>query len=234
MTLAQRLTEYVRACFTGLWVTSHEHDDALVEIAQLCRQENWQLATWDIDRGFSLSSGEVEAGIPATDPLAAIRAVSALAAPDSTAMVVLRNFHRFLQSAEIVQALAHQITAGKQHRTFIIILAPAVHLPTELEKQFIVIEHDLPARDQLEELARGIATEPGELPEGVDLDRVLDAASGLTRYEAEGAFSLRSCGISESSRRRSGNLNRRRSLRVVCFLCTVVARRLMTSEAWRR
>ena len=89
-----------------------------------------------------------------------------------------------------MQALAHQITAGKQHRTFIIILAPAVHLPSELEKQFIVIEHDLPARDQLEELARGIATEPGELPEGVDLDRVLDAASGLTRYEAEGAFSL--------------------------------------------
>ena len=52
MTLSQRLAEYVRACFTGLWIESHEHEDALAEIAQLCRAENWRLATWDIDRGF--------------------------------------------------------------------------------------------------------------------------------------------------------------------------------------
>jgi hypothetical protein len=31
MTLAERLSEYVRACFTGLWVQSHEHDDAIAE-----------------------------------------------------------------------------------------------------------------------------------------------------------------------------------------------------------
>jgi hypothetical protein len=190
MTLAQRLTEYVRACFTGLWVTSHEHDDALVEIAQLCRQENWRLATWDIDRGLSLSSEDVEADASAADPLAAIRAASGLASPNGTTLLVLKNFHRFLQSAEIVQALAHQITSGKQHRTFVVILAPLVQIPLELEKQFVVIEHEMPGREQLEELARGIATEPGELPEGLDLERVLDAAAGLTRYEAEGAFSL--------------------------------------------
>ena len=39
-------------------------------------------------------------------------------------------------------------------------------------------------------MARSIATEEGELPEGDELDTVLDAASGLTRYEAEAAFSL--------------------------------------------
>ncbi len=27
MTLSQRLAAYVRACFTGLWLDSHEHDD---------------------------------------------------------------------------------------------------------------------------------------------------------------------------------------------------------------
>jgi len=51
MTLAERLSEYVRACFTGIWVQSFEHDDAIVEIARLCRQQRWSLATWDIDRG---------------------------------------------------------------------------------------------------------------------------------------------------------------------------------------
>ena len=51
MQLAQQLTEYISACFTGLWVTSHEHDDALAEIAKLCRDNNWRLATWDIAVG---------------------------------------------------------------------------------------------------------------------------------------------------------------------------------------
>ena len=44
MTLAERLSEFVRAAFTGLWVQSHEHDDAIVEVARLCRQLRPQLA----------------------------------------------------------------------------------------------------------------------------------------------------------------------------------------------
>jgi len=188
--LAERLNEYVRACFTGLWVQSHEHEDALAEIARLCRQEHWRLATWDVDRGLSTSGTEAGAMTGATDPLAAIRAVSSLSSPESTALLVLVNFHRFLQSPEIVQALAHQIVAGKQNRTFILVLSPLVQIPVELEKLFVVLEHDLPNREQLAGIARSIATEVGELPEGAELDRVLDAAAGLSRYEAEGAFSL--------------------------------------------
>jgi hypothetical protein len=105
-------------------------------------------------------------------------------------VLVLVNFHRFLQSAEIVQALAKQLAVGKQHRTFVVILSPVVQIPTELEKLFVVLEHPLPDRDQLEGIARGVATDEGEMPTGVELHRLLDAAAGLTRYEAENAFSL--------------------------------------------
>src|SRR5690606_2985514 len=45
-------------------------------------------------------------------------------------------------------------------------------------------------RDQLSEIARGIATEDQELPDEAELDIVLDAAAGLTRLESENAFSL--------------------------------------------
>ena len=192
MSLTQRLTEYISACFTGLWIQSFEHDDALTEIASMCRDENWRLAIWDIERGLQVpgqASGQ-SANAGGTDPLAAIRSINALAAPDSSALLVMVNFHRFLQSAEIVQALAQQIVAGKQNRTFIVVLSPVVQIPTELEKLFVVTEHDLPDRAQLQEIARSIATEDGELPEGPKLETVLDAAVGLTRYEAEGAFSL--------------------------------------------
>ena len=188
MTLAERLSEYVRACFSAIWIESFEHEDALAEIAQLCNAENWQLATWDIEQG--LRAGGVQlAESGSSDPLAAIRSLASMATPEGAALLVLTNFHRFLNSAEIVQALARQVALGKQQRTFVVILSPVVQIPTELDKLFVVVEHELPSRDQLEAIARSIATEAEELPEAA-VGKVLDAAAGLTRYEAEGAFSL--------------------------------------------
>lgn len=90
----------------------------------------------------------------------------------------------------MIQAVARQITNGKNNRTFLIVLSPVVQIPTELEKQFIVLEHELPTREQLENILSSICTEPEELPDGNELQTILDAASGLTRYEAEGAVSL--------------------------------------------
>ena len=189
MTLSERLSEYVQACFTGIWIESHEHEDAIQEIAQLCQREKWRLATWDLEQGLRVTnSGSAESG--GSDPLAAIRSASALAAEESSAILVLVNFHRFLQSAEIVQALAKQLASGKQNRTFVLILSPVVQVPTELEKLFVIVEHPLPDRKQLEDIACGVATDDGELPTGLELQRLLDAAAGLTRFEAENAFSL--------------------------------------------
>ena len=188
MSLSSTLCEYVEACFTGLYIQSHEHPDALREIAQLCRDQEWAMAAWDVDRGLQIP-GQAATNA-ASDPVAAIRSINALATPEGSALLVLPNFHRFLQSTEVVQALAHQIQAGKNNRTFIVILSPLVQIPPELEKIMVVVEHDLPDKQQLQKIAEGIATEKNEMPKGEDLDRLLDGAAGLTRYEAEGAFSL--------------------------------------------
>lgn len=186
MTLMERVSEYVRACFTGLWIHSHEHPEAIREIGGLCSQEGWLFAKWDIGQGLTVTG---DSPVPA-DPLAAIRSLPTFTQPNGTTLLVLENYHRFLQSAEIVQVLAQQILDGKQNRTFVVVLSPTVTIPAELEKLFVVLEHELPGREQLTEIAQGIGTEEGELPTESELDCLLDAASGLTRYEAEGAFSL--------------------------------------------
>jgi len=69
----------------------------------------------------------------------------------------------------------------------VIILAPVVQIPAELEKQFVVIDHELPNHNQLVAIAEDL--NGGPLPDSIQ-GRVLDAASGLTRGEAEGAFAL--------------------------------------------
>ena len=184
--LKTSLKEYADGCFTGIWIETREPQEALAELGELCRDESWQLATWNIDQGLCVGGTAADEG---TDPLAAVKAAAAMDR-QATSMIVLENFHRYLGSAEIVQAMVHQLHAGKQTRSIIIVLAPSVDLPPELEKLFVVIEHALPDRQQLESIARELAIEEGELPGGAELERVLDAAGGLTRGEAESAFSL--------------------------------------------
>jgi hypothetical protein len=159
MTLTDSLREHIAAAFSGIWIESHEHEDALAEISALCQTESWRLAIWDIEQGLRVPGlSQSASDAVGNDPLAAVRAMSGLVADAGASLLVLVNLHRFLQSAEIVQALARQLAADKQNRTFCLVLAPIVQIPTELEKQFVVIEHPLPVRQQPEEIATGVAT----------------------------------------------------------------------------
>jgi hypothetical protein len=193
MKLTEQLSDYVNAAFSGLWVVSHEPDEAEREIVQHAKQHNWKIAVWDVAGGLRLpgSSNGTRPDAGAGDPLAALRALPALADPNGTALLLLHHFHRFLNSAEVVQTLFAALVAGKQQRTFVVILSPVVQIPVEVEKLMVVIEHQLPDREQLLRIARELTTEqPDDLPKGQELERVLDAAAGLTRYEAEGSFAL--------------------------------------------
>ena len=190
MSLQDALREYIAAAFSGLWVQSQEHDSALADVAELCRGEHWRLTVWDLEQGLRVAGEPVDPAAGGHDPLAAIRSAKTMGADDGAAILVLVNFHRFLHSAEIVQAQATLVASGKRTRTFVLVLSPVVQLPVELEKLFVVLEHALPDREQLRQIAVGVATGEGELPAEDDLQRLLDAAAGLTRLEAENAFSL--------------------------------------------
>ena len=193
MKLSDQLTAYFNAAYSGVWLLSHEPDEAEREITQLARNKKWKIAIWDVANGLRLAShsNSPTSDAGAGDPLAALRALPALAEANGTAILLLHNFHRFLNSPEVIQTVFGQLIAGKQQRTFIVVLAPIVQIPIELEKLFVIIEHELPDREQLQKIARDLISDrPDDLPQGDDLERVLDAASGLTRIEAEGAFAL--------------------------------------------
>ena len=199
MTLIRQLTDYIHAAFTGLWVQTFEPDEAERELVEHGRQTGWTVAVWDIARGLRLPTSNGVSAPDAADPISVLRGLPALAPEESsetgtdigTTLVLLPNFHRFLNSAEIVQVLAEQLTVGKQRRIFVVVLSPVVQIPLELEKRFVIIEHALPTRDQLGTIAREVLSDaPDRVPTGKPWQALLDAASGLTREEAEGAFAL--------------------------------------------
>ncbi len=148
MTLTEQLTDYVHAAFAGLWVLTQEPDEAEREILQHAHEQQWKVAAWDVANGLRLPG---QAGGPrqesgAGDPLAALRALPALAERDGTALLLLHNFHKFLANPEVIQTAFTRLVAGKQERTFLVVLSPVVQIPVELEKLFVVLEHPLPDR----------------------------------------------------------------------------------------
>ena len=189
MSLRQRVRELVDACFTGIWIESCEHQDAITELDSLCTEEDWKCVIWEIGRGLRWPGGE-SLEIEADDPLSAIESLGTMHAAEGTSLIVLKNFHHFMQSPEVIQAMERAIAEGKVHRTILVVLTPVVKLPVELEKQFVSVTHDLPCNEQLLEIAQGVATDTNELPQGAELEDVLSACAGLTRQEAENAFSL--------------------------------------------
>ena len=180
--------ELIRAGFSGIWVETQEAAEAIVEITQLARAHSLGLMRWNLDLGLVGINGELD-GTVGRDPLSVIRSLQSINSEMST-ILMLENFHRFVDSAEVCQALQTQLLLGKQSGRHIVILSPTVKLPAELERQFVVLHHPLPTQEQLRSIAESLVTEdPGALPQAT-AGQLIDAASGLTRAEAESAFSL--------------------------------------------
>jgi hypothetical protein len=187
MSLAVEIWELVRAGFSGIWVETHEPTEAVLELATLGREHDLRVIHWNLDQGSRSVVGEALAE-ESTDPLSALRNLGRVECERPT-LLLLENFHRFVESAEICQTMLTQLQLGKQSGRHVIVLAPIVKLPLELERQFVVLQHALPDREQLWEIAESLVEDPDLYPKA-HRDVLLDSAAGLTRLEAESAYSL--------------------------------------------
>ena len=176
--LAAKLAELIAAAFPGVLAVSPEPEEVLRDLAGLCRDRGWNLAAWTAD------GGEED---PA-DPLAAVKALPASGDGETPSLLAMVHPQRFFASPELLAAIRTALAAGKTRRTHLILIQPTGESPPELSRDFASLDCPLPSRDELEAVAKGVATEKGELPD--PLAPALDAAAGLTRSEAENAFAL--------------------------------------------
>jgi hypothetical protein len=192
--LTERITELVAAGFAGIWVETQEPHEAEAEITELANTKGWGLFAWDAAAG---DHGEQAAGAGAADPTYPLKTLrGAWSKPAVLALV--HNYHLFLKANVLIQDVINTVLFGKAEGRFLVVLAPVVTIPQELEKLFVVVEHDLPEIEQLATIAADIhesltSSSPEVVPphaQGFLDDAAVHAATGLTRFEAEGAFAL--------------------------------------------
>ena len=183
--LSENLAEHLRAGFSGLYVTTNEPDDAQRDIMALCQSQEWEFHAWDADSGLDGDDSM-------DDPRAVLKTIAGSLPDHQTTILVMRYFHRMLtDNVGLITTVESVLRIGKGKDFHLVILAHDIALPCELARSFVVLEHALPTREELQEIGIDLEeTYPGVMPQGNELGTLLDAAQGLTRGEAENAYSL--------------------------------------------
>lgn len=185
----KELETLIRARYPIIYIVSWEEqrvEDALREIA---RERGKKIFFWTVTQG--MVSNPAHRDNATRDPIAALDAVI-----DSReqALFVLKDYHAFINDVTVTRRLRDLTAALKTSYKTLIILAPVLKLPSELEKDIAVVDYGLPDHDDLdiilERVVQAIKDNPqidANLTE-LERDQVLKAALGLTANEAENVF----------------------------------------------
>lgn len=100
------------------------------------------------------------------------------------AVLIMENVNRLLTEPVVIQALANLRDVYKTNMRTVILLAPAITLPAELDGDVIVLDEKLPTRDELDVIVRVQHANAGlDVPE--DVSKAVDALLGLAAFTAE-------------------------------------------------
>jgi len=197
MNFAQELETLIRARYPILYVVSSEEmrvQNVVVEIAQRRQKKvfEWSFSTGIVPAGTSIQL-QKHRNAATKDPLLALDQVIDQVEP---AIFVFKDFHPFLTKSNyaVVRKLKEIALQLKNSYKTIVLVAPVLEIPTELEKELTVLNFPLPTRDDLGALLDHIVEDVKQYKQvSVELDdagreRLLQAALGLTLGEAENVF----------------------------------------------
>ncbi|MCB0272341.1 MAG: AAA family ATPase [Bdellovibrionales bacterium] len=174
--------------FSLLYIVTWEEQRFLQQLKAHLNATN--LYTWSCVSGLQ-PFGKEKLKQATINPVEALSTVLSL---PMNSMVVLNDFHKALEDHSVVRKLREVISSSKLGDRKLMILSPVLHIPSEIEKDVIVMDFPLPTFDELNKLLYSILTTyPHNQRTKVMLNQrekesLIDAALGLTLTEAQNAF----------------------------------------------
>ncbi len=197
MNFATEVETLIRARYPILYVISSEELRVQQVVTDIARKRQKKLFEWSYSTGIVPAGTSIQSQKNRTsatkEPLAALDHVIEQVEP---AIFIFKDFHPFLTKGNyaVTRKLKEIALHLKNSFKTIILVAPLMEIPAELEKEITVLNHPLPTRDDLSTLLDQIIADVRQLKQvKIDLDdagreRLLQAALGLTLGEAENVF----------------------------------------------
>jgi ATP-dependent 26S proteasome regulatory subunit len=191
---------YVVSGFPLLWVDTFEEYRAMTRFAKelSTRTKNpYQMFSWDRSDGIRmaafengiLKTGKIDNAddVPLNEPIIALDWIENKM-PECS-VIFLKDFHHYAKKDIITRKLRNLVPYFKAVRKVIVIVAPVLDIPIEIEKECTLIKYALPDLEDLRITLRGLC-ENIEKPYPENDQELLNAALGMTAFEAENAFSV--------------------------------------------
>jgi ATPase family associated with various cellular activities (AAA) len=203
---------YIRSGYPCLALLSSEEVRCEEIVATVAKRLNRRVYTWSMTNGWTLdgkrselkSEGyalrdEVGANTSSQETQRNTYPVTALEeviqdCRGREVLLHLKDLHTFFEEPKLVRKLLDLITAGETWT--VLFSCPAVNLPSLMEKEVTLVEVPLPDEEELREVLvsnlRRLAQASGQavsVPQRL-VERVLKAALGLTRRQADCVFRL--------------------------------------------
>ncbi len=186
--MKDKLIRYICSGHAGLFIQTAEEARTEAVLRDVAAATGHGLYAWSVTRGLvNTLDGSV---MSAEEPVSALEAIAEL--PEKT-IVMLRDFHAFLQEANpvLVRLLRETLASAKTRAVTLVITGCRLTIPPELERELTVVDFALPGREELIAVITGICEAVNKpVPEGEALDALVESATGLTTMEAENALAL--------------------------------------------
>ncbi len=188
--MQEELSILIQAQYPLIYLVTSEEERAESAIALIATHKpEKRIFVWTLTRGI-IEYGE---GSPQHGTIPPQQAFEFAIRHKEPAIFVFKDLHPFLQdgtgSAEVVRWIRDAIAAFKGTKKTIILMSPFQQIPIELEKEVAVLDFALPSMAELETvLAQQLIAMPGKLLETEVREKLVKAALGLTKDEAEKVY----------------------------------------------
>lgn len=203
MNVKNKIAFYFKAGYSGLYLTSYEEARVEADIATVASDIGFKLYVWTVTDSLVGPIGDQR---PAQhmnqngEPLNQFELLpwikdhwkqQPVDKEDEKIVFLLKDFHLFLQDENplMIRIVKDFMTYAKTCQKRVVVLGCHFKLVPELEKEFTVVEFELPTREDLRMVLQGIA-DSARIHLNGNTDKILDAACGMTTTEAADAFAL--------------------------------------------
>jgi hypothetical protein len=201
MDFINKLENYHKACYSGIFVSTHEEGRFTRELIGLTQKDpDVTIHEWDVQNGLVFRAGCNNLNHPEdtkTTP-ELLRHIQSYKFPNT--IFVLKDFHLHFDKVLNIRLLRNAWNSLKRLRNMVVFVGHKFSVPAELQKEVQLMDYDLPNSSAIEERLlyikdsinndRQEASKPLIEIDPSVLETAVEAAKGMTYMEVENAFAM--------------------------------------------
>lgn len=194
MDATREIEVLVRAKYPILYISSWEERRVEESVRKVCEKLNRQVHTWSVTQGMQPSVRRASGPVKATSLPGELEALAQIHESAEFTVFLLKDFHPYMKDTRVVRLLRDLAARLRGKAQTLILVAPQLHLPVELEKDITVLDFPLPEQDDISKQLDSVIEAMKDVP-NVDVslpddlrESIVRSAQGLTADEIESAL----------------------------------------------